>query len=149
MKLYLSYDSETHTTRDADPDDPWDAGDETGDFWVTGVSLTPGMRDLYETDEDIKVGDPVWVVYVSYDSGSTFGTSGGYGEIIAVTKSAEAAQAAWGWTEEQIGHKYTRKGKGKKDFAWPSGLTEPAYLSCVGYFEHNQVVKVDNFVVRP
>ena len=85
--LYIGYDSTRWEERAPDPDDPWDAGNYGGDYRVAGVFLSGGMRDYHETPEDIKAGDTVHVVYISYYSGSTFGTQGGYGDIIAVTWS--------------------------------------------------------------
>ena len=146
-KLYCSYETESHQVRPPDPEDSWDNGDYTGDYWVTGVHLTGGMRDAYESEEEVEVGDTVHVVYVAYDTSSTFGTDGGYGEVIAVTKDAVKAIAAESWTQAEIeAFSYNRK---RNTLEWPEGLPKPTFLSCTGYFEHNQRVRLQSFLVRP
>lgn len=150
-KLYLDYESESHCVREADPTDSWDNGDYTGDYHVTGVHLTGGMRDGYETDEEFAVGDTAHVVYVAYDSGSTFGTDGGYGEIIAVTKDAVKAVMVEDWVnrELRLGYDYSfKKDKNRASKPWPEGVPVKTYLSCDGYFEHNQRVRLASFIVR-
>ena len=148
-ELYIDYHSTTTEVRAPDPDDPWDNGDTTGDYEVVGVRLTQGYRDKFTSDEEIVEGDVVHVVYVAYDSGSTFGTDGGYGEIIAMTKSEELSLEALMYTEAMVssGRYYINKGD-KRSVVWPDGLgPERTYYSCIGYFEHNQRPRLERFVV--
>lgn len=151
-KLYMSYETESHCVREPDPEDSWDNGDYTGDYHVTGVRLTPGWYDSYETEEEVKAGDTVHVVYVAYDSGSTFGTDGGYGEIIAVTKDSVKAVMVEDWVEQELrlGYDYSfnRDKKNRASKPWPEGVPVKGYLSCHGYFEHNQRVRIETFIVR-
>ena len=148
-KLYCSYISNTWSTRDADPEDPWDSGDEDGTYDVVGVHISAGWYDAYDSPEEVVVGDTVWVVWVQYGSGSTFGSDAGYGSIVAVTKADGIAQAAAAWAEGTISH-------GRKKSAdappWPKSLgdtDQAVYQSWNGYFEWGQVVKIGSFVVQP
>lgn len=150
-KLYCSYDGEYWVDSYPDPDDEWDQGSYGGTYYVTGVSLAPGFKDAYDTDEDISIGDTVYVVYVSYYTGNTFGTSGGHGQIVAATKNDEYALMAQQWCEDMI-TKYKRRysstePKEPKEPIWPERLPKLPYTEFTGYFEHNQQVRLQEFIV--
>lgn len=147
-QLYCSYDQRSWTTREADPEDPWDNGDDDGSYDVIGVHLTGGYRDAIDSHEDVAVGDTVWVVWVQYGSGSTFGTDGGYGSIVCATKNAELAQAAAMWADGTIIGGYGRKAAASP---WPEALGDRqcTYEPWNGYFEWGQTVKIAPFVVQP
>lgn len=132
--VYCMYSQTRWVTREADPTDDWDAGDEDGDYEVTGVSLMPGWRDSIDSPDEIKAGDIVWAVWVVYGTGSTFGSSGGEGQILTVTKDAELAVAANEWAD----------GKG----TWPKELGDEPYKNWTGYFEWLQHVRIETFVVQ-
>lgn len=149
MELYCDYDEESWCERERYDDDPWDNGDYAGRWWVTGVSLSPGFREGVETADDVKVDDKVWIVYVSYNSGSTFGTDGPYGSVISATKSLEQAQAVMAWCEEGADwpegvvsrHRYWSDGSwGQK--GWQD------YRPWDGYFEWGQMFYIQQFEVK-
>ena len=147
-ELYLDYESSSTEIRSPDPNDKWDAGDSTGDYWVTGVTLEKGWRDFFVSEEDISVGDTVHVVYIAYDSGSTFGTDGGYGEIVIVTKDEWKAALVEEYLEARVRGEYSYP-KTKNVVTWPKDAgKEPVYLSGFGYFDHNQRVRNATFVVK-
>lgn len=130
--------------RSPDSNDSWDRGDDGGDYTVTGVSLSPGARDYFESPEDIKEGDTVYVTYVVYGDGDTFGRTGGYHKIIAVTKNVTLAEKAQEWAES-IRYE-TRLGVGKTD--WPSELGTEPYPSWLNYFSWLQSVRMEAFKVQ-
>lgn len=156
-KLYCSYTSNTWSTRDADPEDPWDSGDEDGTYDVVGVHLGAGWYDAFDSPEEVVVGDKVWVVWVQYGSGSTFGSDAGYGSIVAVTKNEDLAVAAAAWAEGTItdGRSASLRPGRRPDRSaaqWPKELGDTeqgVYQSWNGYFEWGQVVKIASFVVQP
>ncbi len=122
---------------------------EEYDFRVTGVSLT--SRDRWNEDHlgclvEVKAGDPVFVLYMTYDTGDTFGRASGKGEIIWVFKDpalAMAAKAKW------------EAGNAKRDpdysieFEVDGGKTIKQYNPAAGYFENIGYVEVQTFLVNP
>ena len=141
-ELYLDYNASNHMVRQPDPDDPWDIGDTVGDYWITGVHLSPGMRDYYSTAEEIKLGDDVYVVYASYATSCTFGQTGSDGQIIAVTKNSDLASAAAKWAQMQYQYEPSSEG-------WPDEL--PSINGCrwIGNFERLIEIRIIAFTVNP
>lgn len=96
-KIYYSFDSYSHVTRHSDPDERWDA-DDTSTTWRAPdkVSLEK-QRDSWreETDDlpwDVKPGDIVFMVWVQYSTGNSFGRSDGeYHEVVGWYQNAEDA----------------------------------------------------------
>ena len=67
------------------------------DFTVDGVTLDTKMRwgyDAVQIAPAVVVGDTVWVLYVTYGTGDSFGHSSGQGEVVWVfTEEAVATKA--------------------------------------------------------
>jgi hypothetical protein len=103
-KIVVSAEVESRITRHADPDDIWDAGDTAGE--VSNVEAFIDRHDGRYYGEsvarelDVKIGDTVYAVVADYESGSTFGRSGGHATVLDVFTTLleaegllEAAQA--------------------------------------------------------
>ena len=149
MNLYLDYETNEYVIDEPEEGDgPWlYQGSTGGHYMVTDVHLSPGWRDCYPTDEEYQVGDEVIVVWVSYSTGSTFGSTGGNGQIIAVTKNVDLATAAYEWIGEDRGYNdpYGRKNGG----AWPAALGDEPYTNWIGYFESLEAKEMEFFRVKP
>lgn len=60
---------------------------ETSDFIIDGVALDTKLRwgyDAVQIAPAVVVGDPVWVLYMTYSTGDSFGCHHGKGEVIWV-----------------------------------------------------------------
>ena len=95
MKLYVKTDEYcTHSHREDRDYGEWS---ETYSFTVDGVYLnkTPGERyDMVEVAFDAKVGDTAAVLYMTYSTGDSFGSSTGNGEVIWVFPDGDTAVRA-------------------------------------------------------
>lgn len=127
--VFISLTSWREMTRDPDPEDSWDAGDEDGDVSINGLSLSvpPIEFDQIDTDEDIKPGDTVWLVSCVCGTGSTFGSSGGYFSPLFISKDKAEAQERCASMEKADRTDYT--------------------LPWNGYFEWLQHLDCDEYVV--
>jgi len=125
--VFISLTSWREVTRDPDPEDSWDAGDEDGDVSINSLSLSvpPIEFDQINTDEDIKPGDTVWLVSCVYGTGSTFGSSGGYFSPLFVSRDKAGAKEFYAAAEVS------------KDYDVPWN----------GYFEWLQHLDCDEYVV--
>lgn len=96
-KIVVSAETEVHTTRCADPTDPWDNGDTAG-----SVSNVQAFLDRHDgryygdsvaRDLDVQIGETVYAVVADYESGSTFGRSGGHAQVLDVFTTLPEAEA--------------------------------------------------------
>ena len=122
---------------------------EEYDFNVTGVSLT--SRDRWGEDKlgclvDVKAGEPVFVLYITYDTGDSFGRARGVGEIIWVFKDATLAMKAKAKYEEE-------NSKSNPEFTITFEVDGGETLSqsnpAAGYFENFGYASVETFLVNP
>lgn len=137
MKLYCAYDQTHRNVGGFDPSDSWSRDSHEGDYWVTGVHLSGGMRDEVESPfgETFEVGDHVHVVYVVYTTGDTFGSDGGNSSVLVATKDIGVARAADRWARDV-------KTYGHCAEDWAVGMESPPYPSWYGYFEHVDDVRI-------
>jgi hypothetical protein len=97
LKIVASADTETWTTRKRDPSDSWDNGDTAGR--VTNVrAFVDRSSNSYYGDSavrelDVQIGDTVYAVVADYESGDTFGRSGGHAQVLDVFATLEEAEA--------------------------------------------------------
>jgi hypothetical protein len=122
---------------------------EEYDFNVTGVSLT--SRDRWGEEKlgclvDVKAGEPVFVLYITYDTGDSFGRARGVGEIIWVFKDATLAMKAKVKYEEE-------NSKSNPEFTITFEVDGGETLSqsnpAAGYFENFGYASVETFLVNP
>lgn len=119
------------------------------DFGVDGVSLT--SKDRYDEEKlgclvDVKAGELVFVLYMTYDSGDTFGTARGQGEVIWVFKDVNLAMKA----KEQW---RIENDKPNPDFSIKFEVDGGEYVTqsnpAAGYFENVGYIDVSTFLVNP
>lgn len=148
--ICVTAETEEWTTRSPDPDDEWDIGDTEGR--VSNVvafeeKTTQGYYGAsHSRDLPVSAGDSVWAVVADYESGCTFGRSGGHADVMEVFASADEAEAFASvamkldgpegrWGEKT--HEYSFEYEGKTySRAW------------VGYFESLNSVDVWECVVK-
>ena len=92
-KLVLEYEQSKDVIRTSDPNDSWDRDDTTTHFHPTVMRLGERGRswigETFDVPFDVKVGDPVLLVVVRYDTGDTFGRSENQFLFIGVYKEGE------------------------------------------------------------
>lgn len=156
-KLYLSYMSQTHTGSDSYDNGEWDCyHSEYGTAYYTGISLTPGFKDIIETDEDYVEGDIVSLCYVVYSTGNTFGHSEGHLQALAVSKDAKELDViqTWAYEVDDLARKreyvsYDLKTHKNVKTKWPKNIKPIDYPEFVGYFEALQCARIEQFIVEP
>ena len=140
-KLQINHSRHEYVTREPDPEDGWDHGNTAATIQVYGASLAGRWYDI-ESDFDVKVGDTLYLVWVDYDTGSTFGRACNQVEFVDVFRSEKEASALRDsilkGDIKDYSVKYINDGKEKShDVEW------------VGYFEGLNNAHVDEFVVKP
>lgn len=123
---------------------------ESYEFGIDGVSLT-SQRHSNAEDKlgclvDVKAGEPVFVLYMTYDTGDTFGSAKGQGEVIWVFKDAALAmKAKQQWVEEndKLNPEFSIK------FEVDGGEYVTQSNPAAGYFENVGYITVATFLVNP
>lgn len=147
MDLFVQYNE--HCTHSEREDVDYGSWSESYDFRVTGVSLT--SRERYGEEKlgclvDVKAGEPVFVLYMTYDTGDTFGRATGRGEIIWVFKDAGlamAAKAKWEAENEKRDPEFSI------EFEADGGIDVRQGNPAAGYFENMGFIEVATFLVNP
>lgn len=147
MDLFVQYNE--HCTSSHREPVEYGSWSESYDFNVTGVSLT--SRDQYDEENlgclvDVKAGDPVFVLYMTYDTGDTFGRAEGKGEVIWVFKDAALAMKAKQiWNDENN----KRDPEFSIEFEVDGGEKVKQSNPAAGYFENVGHIDVVTFLVNP
>ena len=147
MELFVQYSEHcTHSEREPVEYGSWS---ESYDFRVTGVSLT--SKNRYDEERlgclvEVKAGEPVFVLYMTYSTGDTFGRADGKGEVIWVFKDAALAmQAKALWEKENE----KRDPEFSIEFEVDGGEKVKQSNPAAGYFENVGYVDVSTFLVNP
>lgn len=144
MELYVNTTTTVSHWNDGEEYGQWETNKETT---IHSVSLTkpkPKTSDIWSEKFnvlfDTKVGDVVYVLYMTYSSGDSFGFSEGEHETIWLFKDKSLAEAAR--------KEYENCNTYRIDIVVDSGetlkLTNPAW----GYFENISSCDVLEFVVE-
>lgn len=147
MKLFVQYRELCDESRHS--------GEEYGDWYqsynfsVEGVSLTSRDRwneETFEVDVDVKAGEPVFVLYMVYSTGDSFGRADGKGEVLWVFKDADTAREALRlWKEENDKRDPEYSVKFEDDSGRVVQLSNPG----AGYFENVSYIDLETFLVNP
>lgn len=147
MDLYVQYQENcTHSEREPEQYGSWR---ESYDFSVTGVSLS--SRERWNEEKlgclvDVKAGEPVFVLYMTYSTGDTFGHADGKGEVIWVFKDAALAMKAKDiWNKEND----KRDPEFSIEFEADGGVMVKQSNPAAGYFENVGHISVETFLVNP
>lgn len=147
MELFVQYHE--HCTHSYREDKEWGEWRESYDFGIDGVSLT--SRDRWNEEKlgcliDVKAGDAVFVLYMTYDTGDTFGRADGKGEVIWVFRDptlAMVAKAKWELENEKRDPEFSI------EFEVDGGEKVTQSNPAAGYFENVGYISVETFLVNP
>lgn len=142
--IRIDVETRTWVTDRADPDDSWSRDSYAGTVvGVSGHYITDanqvGQWRSTVFDLDARPGDVVHAVVVDYESGDTFGRSGGQSEVLDVFPRDK-------W-EEAFALKLAAEKVGRGQF----GLEyrgRQYYAGWTGYFERLQEIRVHSIVVQ-
>ena len=149
MKLYVNYHERL-------TEDYWD-GEEYGDWrkeWeyeVRSVGLS-NIADWggvgyaveeFETDFVVDAGDTVYVLWMTYRTGDTFGYEEGRGEVLWLFKNRAAAEGAREIWEANACNAYS------VEFFSDTGRLVKVSSPAAGYFEDMGRLELSEFVVAP
>lgn len=146
MKITVEAATETWLTSQADPGDEWSRDSTAGRVTDVTARENPTASDYSSSDEwngelDVAVGGTVYAVVADYESGDTFGRSGGYAQVVDVfTDSAEAdalLAAARAYSED------------KKIQSGLEHNGKTYYASWTGYFESLNSLDIWSVRVQP
>lgn len=147
MELFVQYDERcTHSEREPVEYGSWR---EEYDFRVKSVSLT--SRDSWNEEKfgvrfEVTAGEPVFVLYMTYDTGDSFGRAYGKGEVIWVFKDANVAtEAMKRWKDEND----KRDPDFSVDFLDEAGEWVKMSNPAAGYFENMGYLELSTFLVNP
>lgn len=145
-ELFVQYTQHCISShRDPEPFGDWR---EEYDFSVNGVSLTSRSRYCDETitvGVEIKAGEPVFVLYMTYSSGDSFGRAYGKGEVLWVFKDPALAMKA----KKQWENDAEEESKYSVEFEVDGGQTIKLSNPASGYFENVGHIDVSTFLVNP
>jgi hypothetical protein len=147
MLIRVNAETESWTTRAADPSDGWDQGDSAGR--VVNVAAWPDRSpDPYlgvcaesiTVDLDVQPGDLIYAVVADYSTGGTFGRSGGYASVVdAFCDQEEAERLA------RLAHVPRQSGEWEDKYMF-SYKGKDYFRSWEGYFE--ELNSLDVWTVR-
>lgn len=153
MKIVVTAETEEWSTRERDPNDEWDIGDTDGRVSNVVAYVDSINEHFYYgasagKEIDATAGDTVYAVVADYNSGCTFGQSGGHADVLDFFVSNEEAEALaeaalkpdgkedrYGRTENRYDYSFTFGGR-EYSRAW------------VGYFESLNSLDVWQVVVK-
>jgi hypothetical protein len=151
-KISVSAETESWDTRPA-ANDGWDNGDTAGRVSEV-VAFVETKPDVYGTGDSrtkdmdgVGAGDTVWAVVADYESGSTFGRSGGHAQVLDMFTTLEEAEGLLAAAQAEP----EKDAEGR--VAWSDLYSfeyngESYSRSWVGYFERLQEITVWELVVR-
>lgn len=139
-RVVVSAETREWTTRQRDPSDSWDIGDTAGEVsnvvaWLEGQEVHYYGDSHGKEIEGADIGTKVWAVVADYESGCTFGRSGGHAQVLDFFDNPAEAKALsvaaltpdgererWGGKEKVFDYSFTHNG-------------ETYHRNWVGYFE--------------
>ncbi len=154
-KLVIEDKCYTSVTREVNPDDDFDQGCTHTDVYVNSINIANRWHNLVSSF-DVNPGDKIYLVYVTYTTGSTFGSASGNVVYVDVFKDSDEAYAL----EKEINQAYDnfknpkpkKKGKQQEYDYWldyiNDGKLKKVYTGpWTGYFETLDNTHVESFVV--
>lgn len=147
MDLFVQYHE--HCTENYHSGEQYGDWRQSFDFGIDSVSLTSQNR--YDEEKlgclvDVKAGEPVFVLYMTYSTGDTFGHAEGKGEVIWVFKDpALAMKAKAQWEEENN----KRDPQFSIAFEVDGGQWITQSNPAAGYFENIGYTSVETYLVNP
>ena len=127
-RVVVSAETREWTTRQRDPSDRWDNGDTAGEVtnvvaWLEGQEVSYYGDSHGKEIEGADIGTKVWAVVADYESGCTFGRSGGHAQVLDFFDNPAEAKALsvaaltsdgererWGGKEKVFDYSFTHNG---------------------------------------
>ena len=128
-------------------DEEWGSWGEEYSFSVKGVSLTSNKDyDFHSEDKvpcltEVAVGQEVFVLWISYTTGDSFGSASGKGEVLWVFSDKKTATDA----RKEV---YRQEKNLDIKLALEDGSVIKLSNPVQGYFERLDSVIIDSFIVR-
>lgn len=119
---------------------------ETCEFRVTGAYLNSTQRygvQEFAPNFEAELGEFIYVLYITYSSGDSFGTANGKGEVLFVFKDPTVAYAAKRAVQEQ-----DPKEPYQYELVDETGAVIKINNPCFGYFEHLTGVHVEDVLLK-
>ena len=142
IDVFVKYnETQTEYYHDGEQWGEWHA---SYDFSIEGVSLTAPSHHEYEKLglENVKPGDVVYVFWMTYSTGDSFGHATGQGEVLWVFKDPNLALAA---KQKFMQDKEQYLIEINTDDGKTFTLSNPAS----GYFENLGELEISTFLVNP
>lgn len=100
MKIHIQYEERCDFGQYADEE--YGEWSESYFFGIEGASIGAKRHELnsfiqeeqFDVCFSVAPGDTVWTLWISYDTGNSFGRSTGHGEVLWVFKDASVAKTA-------------------------------------------------------
>lgn len=144
--LYVKYNSDKYTTREADADDEWDRGNTTSKHVLEYISLA--AESAYSTvtyPGEVKVGEKIYLLYAVYSTGDSFGhDEDACIELISVHKNLDVAR----FNYETIKNNTDKRYDVQLELSQDNGQTWKMSPPWNGYFESLSYLKIAGFTVR-
>ena len=144
--VYVQYLEECIFSRRED--EVWGSWEEENCFFIEGVSLSSSkdLNSSYSEDQvpcstEVIVGQEVFVLWISYSAGNSFGRASGNGEIFWVFSDKKIAADA-------LKEVYKQEKNFIIKLTLEDGSTIKLSNPASGYFERLESVRVDSFIVR-
>lgn len=139
-KYYVTVDYDRFIYREPDPNDSWDQGESGMNVSVKGISLSPPYNSysyaVLNARDGFGPAEIVYLVWVKYQTGSTFGSDEVY-EMLEVFETPAEAQELKEYIELQTSDKF-RFSVGGREY----------YASWNGYFERLQEVNIEQLIME-
>lgn len=141
--LSIDVDVERFIISEPDPNDSWDYGQSGMNVTVLGASIVEDDRGykVLNTKDHFAPGDIGYVLWVHYDTGSTFGSEQVY-QIVAVLKDKDFAYKYKSYIEKDYKTVY-QSFDFRREF---EGYH--FYADWKGYFEHLNSVNVTEVMIE-
>lgn len=163
MKFRIDDNKYESYTREPNPNDSWDRGDTYTSHHVNGIVVLDddqlkNKRSWWTLDTklDVKPGDDVYLVWVVYNTGSTFGTAEGNVKYVDIfTDKEEAYDCVKAINNHYTNHQEAkhlarRRGRPSPEDEWNvaythNGGVKTIWASWNGYFESLTDVRCQKF----
>ena len=146
MRFAVNYEKYTSEDDNFKRTDEWFRPNTYSNYYFSNTVRIVGKNEffdvVYQGDEEIKVGDKLYLIYAIYDSGDSFGYDVDWGiEFVSIHKDKNIALENGKFLEDDSNGPY--KGTIKLD----DGKDIEVYRPWTGYFERLKRVEVDQVTV--
>ena len=144
MRLYVS--KRSRCVESKEPDEPYGDWYAQYEFRINSIHLNrqSDYDEEFNLPFDVVEGDEVYVLYMIYSSGDSFGRSEGNAEIIWIFKDKQVAKKAESIYTDAVEDDNGSMIEVEVDGGTKLKLSNPAW----GYFENCSTIELDTFTVE-